>query len=459
MSRMRVVVGAFLVGGILLFVGGLFLIGDRRLLFARQFELNATFGKVTGLQVGGKVRLAGFDAGEVLEIGIPSRPSDPFRVRMRVREDLHQLVRTDSTCGLQTDGIVGSTFVQITKGTDEALVVPAGALIKGVDPIDFADVIREGRETFRTVSREIIDLKGDVSLAIGAVAQTAQSANGLIASVGEEIRGVSKSGTAALDEVQQVLANARDVVDGVKSGRGTVGQLMTDDALYQRLTGLGSESEQTMRNIREATDRGRAILADFTAQNGQGQRMMQTMRDILGQTGEIVSDLADSTEALKRNFLFRGFFRQRGFYDIDAISRDAYAAGALERNNRTALKIWIAAAMLFARDVNGSERLTDAGKRRLDSVMGDFVRYPRDSPLVVEGYSQTAQGESAYLTSVEQATLVRDYLRDRFRRKSNLLDFIAMGDEAVGSPSGDRRWAGVALALYVRNDALAGASR
>jgi phospholipid/cholesterol/gamma-HCH transport system substrate-binding protein len=459
MSRMSVVVGAFMVGGILLFVGGLFLIGDRRLLFARQFELNATFGKVTGLQVGGRVRLAGFDAGEVLEIGIPSRPSDPFRVRMRVREDLHQLVRTDSTCGLQTDGIVGSTFVQITKGTDSTPVVPAGALINGVDPIDFADVIREGRETFRTVSREIIDLKGDVSLAIGAVAQTAQSANGLIASVGEEIRGVSKSGTAALDEVQQVLANAREVVDGVRAGRGTVGQLMTDDALYKRLTGLGSESEQTMRNIREATDRGRAILADFTAQNGQGQQMMQTMRDILGQTGEIVSDLADSTEALKRNFLFRGFFRQRGFYDIDAISRDAYAAGALERNNRTALKIWIAAAVLFARDVNGTERLTDAGKRRLDSVMGDFTRYPRDSPLVVEGYSQTAQGESAYLTSTEQATLVRDYLRDRFRRKSNLLDFIAMGDEAVGSPSGDRRWAGVALALYVRNDALAGASR
>jgi phospholipid/cholesterol/gamma-HCH transport system substrate-binding protein len=114
MSRMRVVVGAFIVGGILLFAGGLFLIGDRRLLLARQFELNATFGKVTGLQVGGKVRLAGFDAGEVLEIMIPPRPSDRFRVRMRVREDLHQLVRIDSTCGLQTDGIVGSTFLQIS---------------------------------------------------------------------------------------------------------------------------------------------------------------------------------------------------------------------------------------------------------------------------------------------------------------------------------------------------------
>jgi len=183
------------------------------------------------------------------------------------------------------------------------------------------------------------------------------------------------------------------------------------------------------------------------------------MRDIMRQTQEVVSDLADSTEALKRNILFRGFFRQRGFYDLDAISRDAYAAGALAGKDRTALKIWIAADVLFARDANGTERLTDAGKRRLDSAMGDFVRYPRDSPLVVEGYSQAADGGSAYLSSAEQATLVRDYLRDRLRRKSSLVDFIAMGDAAVGSPTGDSRWAGVALTLYVRKDALAGASR
>ena len=57
--------------------------------------------------------------------------------------------------------------------------------------------------------------------------------------------------------------------------------------------------------------------------------MVQSMRDILRQTQGRVGS-ADGTEALKRNVLFRGFFRQRGFYDLDAISRDAYAAGALE---------------------------------------------------------------------------------------------------------------------------------
>ena len=42
-------VGAFVVGGVLLFSVGLFMIGDRRLLFTRHFEVATTFGKVTGL--------------------------------------------------------------------------------------------------------------------------------------------------------------------------------------------------------------------------------------------------------------------------------------------------------------------------------------------------------------------------------------------------------------------------
>src|SRR5687767_3581965 len=92
------VVGAFVLGGLLLFAAGLFMIGDRRLLFADQFEVTTAFTRVTGLQVGTQVRVAGLDAGEVLEIRVPSLPSQPFVVRMRLREDLHHLVRTDSVC-------------------------------------------------------------------------------------------------------------------------------------------------------------------------------------------------------------------------------------------------------------------------------------------------------------------------------------------------------------------------
>jgi phospholipid/cholesterol/gamma-HCH transport system substrate-binding protein len=122
-ARRGALVGGFVLLGLVLFGGGLFLIGDRRLLFAPQFELNSTFGRVTGLAVGARVRLAGLEAGEVLEIQIPPSPSQRFRVRMRLRDDLRPLVRQDSVPAIQTDGIVGNTFVQISLGTEDSPVV------------------------------------------------------------------------------------------------------------------------------------------------------------------------------------------------------------------------------------------------------------------------------------------------------------------------------------------------
>ena len=221
------------------------------------------------------------------------------------------------------------------------------------------------------------------------------------------------------------------------------------------MVNAGHEVELTVRNIQQTSERARAAVEGFAAPDGTAQQIAQTLRNTLADVQEVTSDLAEGTEALKRNFLFRGFFRQRGFYDLDSLSRDAYQSGALEGRDRTALRIWIDAAGLFTRDADGLERLTAAGRRRLDSAMADFVRYPRDSPLVVEGYADAADGESAYLVSVDRAQIVRDYLLGRFRRQTTLTGIMPSSDTAPGSPRGDGRWSGVALALFVNNEALA----
>jgi phospholipid/cholesterol/gamma-HCH transport system substrate-binding protein len=454
MNRKRVaLVGAFVIGGLILFVGGLFLIGDRRLLFARQFELNTAFGKVTGLRVGTPVRLAGLEAGEVLEIVLPAYPSDKFGVRMRLREDVRSLVRTDSVAGVQTDGIVGGAFIQIAVGTDAAPIVAPGATITGNDPIEFADLIQEGRDTFRLLSREVIDVGEDVSAALVVLTDTVTTANGVIAEVGGSAGKLAATGVEAMEDVRGTVAEARVIVSNLKDGQGTIGQLLTDRELYDRLSGVGREAELTMRSLRETTDRARTAVEGFVSPTGTAQQISQTLRNTLAGVQEVTSDLAESTEALKRNFLFRGFFRERGFFDLDAVSREAYQSGALEGSERTALRIWIAADVLFDRGPDLLERLTAAGRRRLDSAMADLVRYPRDSPLVVEGYAEG--GEAPYLLSESRAQLVRDYLLGRFRRQATLTGVMPMSDQAEGSPRGDGRWSGIALTLFVRNDSLA----
>lgn len=447
------VVGGFVIGGFLLFAIGLFLIGDRRLLFDPQFELNTAFGKVTGLQAGSKVRLAGLDAGEVLDIMIPSRPSEKFVVRLRLRQDLRQLVRRDSIAAIQTDGIVGNAFIQIGRGTDAAPVVEPGDTIAGTDPIDFADLIQEGRDTFQAVSREIADVSKGVSSAIVTLTETAATANTVLSDAGADLNRLTASTVRVSQGIEAVVDDTRGIVSSVRAGRGTIGQLLTDDTQYKRWVGISTEAERTIGNLRTASERAREVVERLGARDGATQQMLLALRDTVLNAREVMSDVSEGTEALKRNFLFRGFFRDRGFYDLDSVSRDAYLSGALEGDERTALRVWIEAGALFAAQPDGTERLTDAGRRRIDSVMADFVRYPSNSPLVVEGYASRSSDDTAFLVSLDRAELVRDYILSRFRRRVTLTGVMPLSTQAPGSPSGGT-WSGVALALFIEKSAI-----
>jgi phospholipid/cholesterol/gamma-HCH transport system substrate-binding protein len=409
---------------------------------------------VTGLQVGARVRLAGLDAGEVLEIAIPPAPGSRFRVRMRLREDLRQLVRTDSVPAVQTDGLVGNAFVQISVGSEVAPPVEPGDTLTGRDPVEISDLIQEGQNAFRIVASQVTALKGDVATAIDALTGTANTATDVIDEVGSNVESLTAASADIVRDAQATLAQAGGLVADIRAGRGTIGRLVTDDALYLRVVSASQEVEQSVKNMREITDQTRALMASFAAPEGAAQQAAVALRNALMDVQEATSDLAEGTEALKRNFLFRGFFRDRGFFDLDSVSREAYLAGALEQN-RTVVRIWIDAEGLFVPEPStGAERLSNDGRRRLDSAMADLVRYPRDSPLVVEGYAERAGGEAAYLQSVDRAQLVRDYLLSRFRRQATLTDIMPLGAEAVGSPRGDARWSGVALALFVDNNVL-----
>src|SRR5687767_11706659 len=134
LSKRAVGAGVFVLLGVVLFTAALFMIGSRRMLFEQRFPIHTEFSRLGQLEVGAAVRVAGLDAGEVTDIAIPATPSGKFRVRMEVRDDLHQLIRTDSVATTQTEGLVGASFVNIAPGTDQAPVIPEEGTIPGRDP-------------------------------------------------------------------------------------------------------------------------------------------------------------------------------------------------------------------------------------------------------------------------------------------------------------------------------------
>ena len=454
MSRTQLsLVGAFVIVGVLLFAVGIFMIGDRRLLFAQHFEISADFRNVTGIQVGTRVRVGGFEAGEVLTVRIPPRPAEPFRVEMRVREDLHPLVRTDSVAAVLTDGLLGNVFIQIREGSDAAAMVDPGGNLRGIDAIEVADLIAEGRDTFRVLASEFIELRQNFGRTVDLLGDTVQTTTLLLNDVGNDVRVATTMGALFMDEARGIAVDSRQIFDDVRAGRGTIGKLLTDDALYTHATGIAAEMESTLQAARGATEHVESILGDFRDPDGPRDAIWSDLQQVLGTAQNAMSDLAENTEALKHNWLFSGFFNRRGFFNLDAMTLAEYRELS-SRDTYTTLQIWLQADQLFTLDADGSQALSESGRQRLDSAMAEFLRYPRDSPLVVEGYATQGARDEQYLRSEERARGVRDYLVDVFGRVSTLTATMPVGAEALDSPSGDGRWDGVALTIFVRPEAL-----
>ena len=77
-SQDKILVGIFIVAGVVFFAAGLFLIGTRKQLFSRHYDLYTDFNKIDTITSGAKLRVSGMDAGEVTAITIPNSPSGSF---------------------------------------------------------------------------------------------------------------------------------------------------------------------------------------------------------------------------------------------------------------------------------------------------------------------------------------------------------------------------------------------
>jgi len=431
----------FVVVGVALFGIGLFMIGERRMAFAKKFALYTEFASVAGLQPGAIVRVAGAKAGSVTDILPPARPSQKFRVRLEIVEDLHQLVRTDSTAAIETEGLVGGTFLEIGSGTDQAPPAPPGSTIAGHEAFGFAQLLQGMNETIMRVNATIDSVQDDLEAALMTISQTVDNANDLIDTVTADVKVMAAAGA-------RISRNAAEISDALRNGQGTLGRLLHDDTLYVQASNVATQAEQIASSAREVIEQARKALIDV--QSGGGG-LSSNVRQTLDNARSAMTSFADNMEALKHNFLLRGFFNDRGYFNLASLSPAQYRSGVLTRGHRRSVsRVWLKATLLFEPDPStaGAERLSESGKARLDSAIAPFLDRLSNGVLVVEGYAAQGTRDEQFVRSRARATLARDYLINKFQLDPATTGIIPLGSDAAGSPD-QGRWDGAALAAFL----------
>lgn len=439
MPNRSLTVGLFVIAGLALFTIGLFLIGNRHEAFSNHMVFYAEFKDLDGLSKGSKVQVAGMDAGRILEIGIPNSPNSGFRVKLRIDESLHGLVRTDSVATIGTQGVVGDTFVLIHPGSASAPVAPALTTLPSREPTELADLLNQS--------------KGVLADADGAI----KNANGLLTSVGGNLN-------KTLSGADTTLANVNDVVVGLREGRGTAGMLLRDETVATQIRQTVSNAQQATADLGHVSKQADGLMTDIrsrefpqkiddtmavvknTATNldSSAQQINQTLTEINGPDEQGLSagvnirealtnanvttaNMADDTEALKHNFFFRGFFHHRGYFTLSGMDPVKYRNDKLF-TNRSDGRAWVSADQLFRRQADGRELLTAQGKALLNSTLARFGDSVLASPIVIEGYSSGGDAADNLALSNKRAILVRQYLLTHFRLNPGNIGAVALSN-------------------------------
>ena len=429
--------GLFVLAALTLFAAGLFLVGNRNKAFDHHVEFYADYSNLNGLAKGAKVRVSGMEAGQVVDIQIPSSPSSQFRVKMQIDAKLRGLVRTDSVTTIGTQGVVGDIYLLIHSGSPQAPAAGNLSTLPTKEPFDFDALLEKGNGVINDADKTINDTDKTITQLGGSLQTTLGRADTTISNVNDVVAGI-KQGRGAVGlllrnqqfagEVQQTVDNAQKATGSLAHASGQADQMIS--SLQSR--NLPQKVDDTLSSARSATAQLDATskqlkqtLAEATAPDSQGNTAGANLRDSLANANAATANLSEDTEALKHEFFFKGFFKKRGYYTLDNIDPARYRADKVFTSPLNQ-RFWLSAAGLFETGSDGAEQLSTGGKEMLDDAVTRDGGSAILQPIVIEGYSNSADEATQVAVSRRRSILVSQYLQKHFLLNPQNVGFVAL---------------------------------
>ncbi len=195
--------GLFLLVTLAILAACVFLVGRQESEFGSNYLVRSDFDNVAGLSEGADVRVGGIRKGTVRSIRLPKTPDGKVVVTMDLVKETQAIVKLDSVASIQSEGLLGDKYVEISFGSEDAPRLKGGETIDSERPLDISDLFHKADQMLDT---------------------------------GEE----------ALDNIDQITAK-------VNGGQGTAGKLVNDTTLYKQAaagaTALHEDADALQHNF------------------------------------------------------------------------------------------------------------------------------------------------------------------------------------------------------------------
>lgn len=289
-EKFKVRLGLFIIGGIALFVLAIFIIGKQQNLFNPVFKLSATFKNVSGLQVGNNVRFTGINVGTVDNIKIVN--DSTVWVDMLIKKDVQPFIKSDCQVAVGSEGLIGDRLLVISYGSPDSPTVKDGQILASKEPVE-TDAIIASLQTssgnIEVVTLQLAQIMIDINKGNGTLGRLVQDTT-LAKNISRTVENFKKGS----EELDQTIVLAQE----------KVGIFMESiNSTATKIEVASNQFKEIMLNINKGEGTLGMLIKDTTTAINLSETMFHLNKSS--------QSLDENMEALKHNFLFRGYFKRK----------------------------------------------------------------------------------------------------------------------------------------------------
>jgi len=305
----KIIIAIFIIAGSALFMIAIIVIGSKQNMFTSTMKIQTVFETVSGLLEGSTVRFNGINVGTVDKIEIIS--GNKVKLELTIVSSVKKFIKRDSRVKVVTEGLIGNKIVDITQGNEYSQSINDGDWLESIKPLETEDIFKSMKETgdnASLITKNIANIVSKVDSGQGTLGQLINNKS-LYNNVDSTMQGFTKSTglvnnvlrniSASVDiittevipmtqKIRSITQDISEITNKMNSSESVVGTLLTDTTFANNLKSLIRNANQTTENLEQGS-----------------------------------FSFSQNMEALKHNFLFKGYFEDIGYWDKTDYEKNA----------------------------------------------------------------------------------------------------------------------------------------
>ena len=291
--------GMFVVFGLALFFITVYFIGRSKNLFGANFHLNIKFKNVSGLKVGNNVLLSGIQIGTVKNIEFVS--DSVVVVNLTIESKVQKYIKTDALASIGSDGLMGDKVVTISPGSVSDKMIGDNSEIASIEAVELKDLmsgLKKSVDNAEIITKQLSEFSYKINNGKGALSKVLTDEE-FAKSIDKTMKNLEKGSDEFVDFTKKM-----------NDKNGTLSKLMTDPYYANSIKKTLSGFEKSTADINTFTNKlnnENGIVSKLLTDKKMANSFDSTLINL--QTG--TKKLNEIEEAVKHNFLLRGYFKKQ----------------------------------------------------------------------------------------------------------------------------------------------------